>query len=113
MTNVQIIDHRKLKAQQAYVNAYYEDNVFLADNPKAFFQLWQLLDEHKNDWQKELKSNMLYYRTRQWLDGLFENEDAKQEMALSIEDIVKLVMNNITTLPGCKCKLRALKAEAK
>ena len=113
MTIVQIIDHRKLKAQQAYVNAYYEGNMFLADNPKAFFQLWQLLDEHKNDWQKELKSNMLYYRTRQWLDSLFEKEDAKQEMALSTEDIVKLVMNNITTLPGCKCKLRALKAEAK
>lgn len=113
MTIVQIIDYRKLKAQQAYVNAYYEGNMFLADNQKAFFQLWQLLDEHKDDWQKELKSNMLYYRTRQWLDSLFEKEDAKQDMDLSTEDIVRLVMNNITKLPGCKCKLKKLKAEAK
>lgn len=112
MTITQKIDSRKLKAQKAYVNAYYEGNMFLADDPKSFFQLWQLLEQHKDDWQNELRTNMLWYGVKRWLDSLFEKEDAKSEMNLTTEDVVKLVMNNVTTLPGCKCKLRNLKAEA-
>lgn len=113
MIIVQKIDSRKLKAQKAYVNAYYEGNMFLADDSDSFFQVWQLLEEHKDDWQKELQTNLLYYKAKKWLEGLFVKENSKIEMNLTIEDIVKLVMNNITKLPGCKCKLRTLKAEAK
>lgn len=106
---MQNIDEKKLKAQKAYVNIYYEDNVFFQSNPDMFFKLWQLLKEHEDSWSNKLENNLEYAKLKSWLMTLFVNETNKSRMALQSEDIAKLVINNITKLPnGCKCKLRDL-----
>lgn len=107
-------EERKLKAEHAYVDAYYEDNTFRQANPKAFFVLWKLMNEHPKDWAQQLSDNLLYYRAKRWCQDLWEAEDpaAVKTLGLQLPDIVKLVMNNVTKLPGMKCKLKELQASA-
>jgi hypothetical protein len=71
MAVVQNIDIKKLEEQKAYVNNHYASNIYFKDNPNNFFWLWHLLEEHKEDWQHQLESNVLYSKTHYWLDTLF------------------------------------------
>lgn len=103
MTIVKYVDERKRNAQLTYVKTIYEGNVFLQDNEQCFFDLWLTMNDNPNDFIFQLEKNALHIKTLNWLNSLFvddgTNETIKQ---LSLDDVVKLVMNNIQKVPGCK-----------
>ena len=72
--------------------------------------MWKLKEDHKDDWLQELEDNLIYRKVKTWLEGLFKKDDSPAAIhaKLELEDIVKLVFNNITKIPGCKYELKKL-----
>ena len=93
-----------IAALKAYVQSYYADNVFMQSDFNKFFKLWLLVNEDAA-WQKALEDDLRYYLIKKWLMSLFD-ENATKATMLEAEDLALLVLNNITTVPSCKKKLR-------
>lgn len=104
-------DKKQLDALKAYVNVYFEDNIFFKQQPILFFDLWLLLKDNKDTWENKLLFKNQYSNILSWLNTLFNNNNPAPGIFLNTADVVKLVLNGISKLPNdCKCHLKSLNA---
>ena len=110
MTLRKTIDKQILGQVTSFVKAEHAQNAFYKDSPELFLELCYLMKTRQNA-AEAIDSDLRYRKLHGWLYELFQLDLASADYSeLNTEDRIKLVINNITHLPNCKCKLGHLKS---
>ena len=75
------------------------------DNPKLFSSLIILIEDYPYIYLHKLKTEIKYLDIAEWIKGMFIISKTTT-IELTLENEIQFILNNITELPFCKCKVK-------